>query len=139
MSKECDTCKHLNGKVCVIKKSDVCGDREGVYPFWESKETISNNPPYTKHAYNLLTEAAETLRERGKNRDKGEERSMGKTVELFNKLEGTELSEVQGWRFMLLLKLVRQQNSIGRCKDSFIDAIGYAALMAEAAFNNKEK
>lgn len=145
MVKACATCKHESKtKNCLASKNPVEECIPGAYPFpyflWEPK-TDDVNPSVQKHAYELLNDAAKTLKERGKHRDDGEERSMAKTVELFNKLEGSELTEVQGWRFMVLLKLVRQQNSVGKCEDSFIDAIGYAALMAEAALNklNKEK
>lgn len=87
-------------------------------------------------ATELLDKTFATLKERGKDRDNDEERSMAKTVELFNKLEETDLTETQGWRFMVLLKLVRQVNSKNKCEDSFIDTIGYSALLAEAAINN---
>lgn len=91
------------------------------------------------HAYELLEQAANTLKERGKDRDNGNERSMAKTVEVFNLLEGENLSEVQGWRFMQILKMVRQKGSGDKCFDSFVDDIGYAALKAEAAIKQIKK
>ena len=61
------------------------------------------------------------------------ERSMGKTVDMFNILYGLELTEEQGWAFMELLKLVR--TSQGEFKlDNFEDLAAYAGLMGEAAF-----
>ena len=60
------------------------------------------------------------------------ERSMGKTVDMFNVLYGLELTEEQGWAFMTILKLVR--TSQGEFKlDNFEDMAAYAGLMGEAA------
>ena len=60
------------------------------------------------------------------------ERSMGKTVDMFNTLYGLELTEEQGWAFMAILKLVR--TSQGDFKlDNFEDLAAYAGLMGEAA------
>jgi len=60
------------------------------------------------------------------------ERSMGKTVDMFNVLYGLELTEEQGWAFMAILKLVR--TSQGDFKlDNFEDLAAYAGLMGEAA------
>jgi len=60
------------------------------------------------------------------------ERSMGKTVDMFNVLYGLELTEEQGWAFMTILKLVRTGQ--GEFKlDNFEDMAAYAGLMGEAA------
>jgi len=60
------------------------------------------------------------------------ERSMGKTVGMFNVLYGLDLTEEQGWAFMAILKLVR--TSQGEFKlDNFEDMAAYAGLMGEAA------
>lgn len=60
------------------------------------------------------------------------ERSMARTVELFNTFTGHKLTETEGWRFMLFLKLVR--SSQGNFKlDNFEDSVAYEALAAEAA------
>ena len=60
------------------------------------------------------------------------ERSMAKTVELFNVLKGTELTEEDGWKFMQLLKLVRSEQGVFRA-DNFVDGAAYASLAGEAA------
>ena len=86
-------------------------------------------------AENLLRTAAETLKERATTRDLESERSMKKTVELFNKLHGTELTEIEGWSFMMLLKMVRA-NAGKLNPDDYIDLIGYGALLAESAVEN---
>ena len=51
-------------------------------------------------ATDLLHHAAALLAERGKTydtKDKAQERSMPKIVELFNSLHGTQLTVQQGW------------------------------------------
>lgn len=60
------------------------------------------------------------------------ERSMGKTVTMFNTLYGFELTEEQGWAFMELLKLVRSSQGAYR-QDNYEDGAAYMGLMGEAA------
>lgn len=60
------------------------------------------------------------------------ERSMAKTVEMFNALTGKELTEVEGWKFMALLKMVRSCQGIHKL-DNYEDGAAYFALAAEAA------
>lgn len=114
---------------------------------------IPNAPRHThfltggvaKEAPNLVTQpghllrmAAETIEQRGQERDNGEggERSMAATVAAFNAIEGTDLTERQGWAFMQTLKLVRAASTArnGRYnQDDYIDGAAYAALGAECA------
>ena len=79
----------------------------------------------------ILEEAKKTLIQRGVDYDgKGGERSMKKTVEIFKAFTGIELSELDGWRFLLCLKLARSMS--GKPKlDSYVDMAGYAALAGE--------
>ena len=84
-------------------------------------------------AIELLHAAADLMAERGKDYDQPDgERSMARAVAAFNAVTGRDLTETEGWGFMLLLKLVRQHQAKGWHKDSGRDAIAYAALMAEA-------
>lgn len=62
------------------------------------------------------------------------ERSMGKTVAAFNAIHGTSLTEVQGWQFMELLKMVRATQGAPRA-DNYVDGASYAALAGEAALS----
>jgi hypothetical protein len=62
----------------------------------------------------------------------GGERSMEKTVALFNTLTGAELSTEQGWKFMICLKLVRSEQGNYR-GDSYEDGAAYFALAGEVA------
>jgi hypothetical protein len=87
----------------------------------------------TISAIEFLERAADLMLERGKEYDSPTgERSMERTVFAFNVLTGNILSEQDGWLFMLLLKLSRQQQSTEWHQDSSEDAIAYAALLAEA-------
>lgn len=86
-------------------------------------------------AEQLLRKAEEIMAERGKQYDstgQNRERSMGRIVAAFNCLYGTSLTEQQGWYFMLLVKLARQE--VKPHADSMEDAIAYAALAGEAGF-----
>lgn len=83
-------------------------------------------------ATDILQEATECLTARAVERDReGGERSMKAAVTAFNSLTGHTLSEVDGWNFMLVLKLAR---SYGGCfkLDDYVDAAAYAALAGEA-------
>lgn len=86
----------------------------------------------------LLRMAADTIDQRGQERDNGEggERSMAATVAAFNAIEGTDLTERQGWAFMQALKMVRAASTArnGRYnQDDYVDGAAYAALGAECA------
>ena len=61
---------------------------------------------------------------------------MAATGAAFNALEGTALTERQGWAFMQVLKLARSAASArnGRLNaDDFVDGAAYAALAGESA------
>lgn len=80
----------------------------------------------------LLIEAADTLKERATQRDATAqgERSMKRTVDAFNALTGKNLTEAEGWEFMVLLKLVRGRQGAFR-KDDYVDGAAYCALLGE--------
>lgn len=80
-----------------------------------------------------LRTAADVIEARGRLRDTGQERSMARTVAAFNALTGHTLTEVDGWAFMVILKLSREQSA--HDPDNWVDAAGYVALAAEAAGN----
>lgn len=66
------------------------------------------------------------------------ERSMAATVEAFRAVSGVELTEEQGWLFMLLLKAVRSQQGAYRA-DSYEDGAAYFALAGECAYNTRRQ
>ena len=84
-------------------------------------------------AVDLMGQAAEVLEARAIVRDEDDgERSMKRTVEAFSELTGRNFTEREGWLILLLLKLGRANG--GRYHgDDYVDAIGYAALLAESA------
>lgn len=62
------------------------------------------------------------------------ERSMAKTVAMYNALTGQTMTEEQGWKFMCCLKLARSEQGDFRA-DNFEDLAAYAGLAGEAASN----
>lgn len=86
-----------------------------------------------KTAPQFLNNAAHLLKKRGEEYDKQSgERSMQSTVAAFNAVSGKSLTVVDGWIFMILLKIVRLETKPGH-GDSAEDLVAYAALCAEEA------
>lgn len=82
-------------------------------------------------AASLLIEAADTIGDRAALRDRPSgERSMARTVAAFNALTGLQLDELQGWQFMVCLKLARATAGALHL-DDYTDAAAYAALAGE--------
>ena len=99
--------------------------------------------PYAEHqkgptkgpltAGSILQTAAQHMEERAATYDQqGGERSISKTVEMFNTLTEHGLTEEQGWLFMVCLKMVRTQQGRYRA-DSYEDGAAYFALAGESA------
>ena len=90
--------------------------------------------PQPPHASDVLKELNETLVERGRQYNRsGEERSMARVVEAFNIITGKQLTEIEGWMFMEVLKNVRYcSNPDTLHYDSALDCAAYAVLKAEA-------
>ena len=87
-------------------------------------------------AADILEAAAGHMKNRAATYDSEEgERSMGKTVDMFNTLYSKDLTEEQGWAFMAILKLVRSSQGDYRA-DNYEDHTAYAALMGEAAYED---
>ena len=90
-------------------------------------------PPQKKTtAHSTLAQAQVEMQDRATTYDSAQgERSMAATVAMFNILKGTNLTEVDGWQFMEILKMVRSNQ--GNYKwDNYVDGAAYAALAAEA-------
>lgn len=88
----------------------------------------------------ILNQAVQELRQRGTMYDgkgfQGGERSMAKTVEIFKAVTGIEISELDGWRFLMCLKLAR--STTGKPKlDTYVDLAGYAGLAGECALASR--
>lgn len=103
----------------------------------------ANRPSMTQHAINnsapaLLREAANVIEERAAERDLTRERSMKRAVAAFNTLTGSELSEVEGWLFMSVLKLSRATAGTFQ-SDDLHDCAAYVALALECAINEPDE
>ena len=97
--------------------------------------TSSQHP--TPLSVDIMNRAIEAQRDRAATYDSpAGERSMGKTVAMFNILHGFDLTEEQGWQFMELLKMVR--SSQGDFKlDNYVDGSSYASLAGDAACHER--
>lgn len=121
-----------------------CDRQESNVDCEEEKETIEPKHKPTiviqeggKSSEYFLQRAIDLQKERGKEYDNGQERSMGKIVEVFNIITGKNISESEGWLFMQILKDVRQWTKPDYHADSAEDCVSYAALKAEALANGK--
>ena len=84
-------------------------------------------------APDILAKGQTILAERGQSYDKPTgERSMARTVAVFNAHHDTQLTEAQGWHFMQILKDVRLFTANHYHHDSVIDGTNYSALKGEA-------
>ncbi|AUR87197.1 hypothetical protein HYP58_gp51 [Vibrio phage 1.097.O._10N.286.49.B3] len=79
----------------------------------------------------ILDTAATCIGDRASERDTDEERSMKATVESFNAMYNLELTEEQGWMFMVFLKAARAKGGDFRL-DDYVDGAAYFALAGEA-------
>lgn len=83
-------------------------------------------------APDILRQAAQTIDDRAAERDLEQERSMGRTVAAFNSLSGYNLSERDGWLFMVILKAARATSTPTGNPDDYIDLAAYGALAGES-------
>ena len=84
-------------------------------------------------AHEVLESALAEMKDRAKTYDcPGGERSMLKATAMFNALTELNMSEEQGWKFMVCLKLVRSEQGDHR-PDNFVDGAAYFALAGETA------
>ena len=89
-------------------------------------------PPNTSAAH-ILQAAAKHMEDRAVTYDLPQgERSMHRTVAMFNTLTDHLLTDEQGWLFMTCLKMVRAQAG-GYRADSYEDGPAYFALAGESA------
>ena len=88
-------------------------------------------------AADILRRAASCIEDRAIERDLPQERSMIRAVRAFNSLTGHTLSEVDGWLFMVALKMARA--TAGKLvPDDWIDGAAYCALALESAERERE-
>ena len=111
----------------------------------ETPQEWLNRVSKKKHAYTFLETAVKEMKDRAAQRDtqnaaepeKSGERSMAATIKAFNALTGHNLTEENGWEFMILLKLVRGRQGDFRA-DDYVDAAAYSALLGECASQTRE-
>lgn len=90
-------------------------------------------PAPIKTSPDILSACLMVQAERGKQRDSADgERSMKRTVDMFNACFGTTLTETQGWQFMVCLKMARSVHG-EFTMDDYIDGTSYFALAGESA------
>lgn len=86
-----------------------------------------------KTAPEILAASRDHIADRAASRDcPGGERSMGRAVAAFNALTGHELTEREGWLFMVALKAARSTAG-GHNPDDYEDGAAYFALAGETA------
>lgn len=104
-----------------------------------AKPPLPIPPAKTKtDAVSILRAGAQHIEDRAASRDLPEgERSMARAVKAFNAMFGTNLTEVQGWQFMELLKMSRSAAGAHN-PDDYEDAAAYAALAGEAAAHGSQ-
>ena len=81
-------------------------------------------------AEDYLQQALDALKQRASVRDQDSERSMAQAVKIYNSMARVPLTESEGWRFMIALKLARGMQG-GFHADDYVDLAGYAALLGE--------
>jgi hypothetical protein len=88
--------------------------------------------PPIESAPAILQEAARCIGNRASERDQESERSMARTVTSFNAMYDLNLTEEQGWMFMVFLKAARASGGAFKL-DDYVDGSAYFALAGEAA------
>lgn len=84
-------------------------------------------------ASDILRNSAKHIEDRAAQRDQPQgERSMARCVAAFNALTGHQLSERDGWLFMVQLKMARACTTATGIPDDYEDAAAYSALAGES-------
>ncbi len=85
------------------------------------------------NASDILRKSAQHIEDRAAARDQAQgERSMARTVAAFNALTGHQLSERDGWLFMVQLKMARACTTPTGIPDDYEDGASYVALAGES-------
>lgn len=89
-------------------------------------------------AWSFLEAGVKHMKDRASERDSDNgERSMLSTVNAFNAMYGTKLTEEQGWMFMVFLKASRAKGGLFR-QDDYEDGSAYFALAGESAAKDRK-
>lgn len=108
---------------------------------WPNPDTVTPpNPPIQFTAPQMLKRASDLMVERAVQYDSPEgERSMEKITNAFNAITGKNITESEGWMFMVLLKLVRDNTRTLGHQDSCEDLIAYSSLYGESRLSNQKE
>jgi hypothetical protein len=98
--------------------------------FFEEWDQRADKVQSSCQAGDILFQARQAINDRASERDVEAERSMKRAVAIFNAYSGRDLTETDGWMFMLCLKMARSKSGAFQ-KDDYIDMCGYAALAGE--------
>lgn len=97
----------------------------------------SESNPTSHTAHSFLEKGVQHMKDRAVQRDSEDgERSMKACVDAFNAMFGHNLTETQGWQFMVLLKMSRSRNKFN--PDDYEDAAAYTGLAGEAHSNEQK-
>ena len=109
-------------------------DVTGYFVEAEKAYPVSTSRPIAQpiSVYGIIRQQEAIIRERGAERDRDTERSMASCVSGFNAIYGKDLTEEQGWAFMVILKMARTRTGAFR-EDNYVDGANYFAFMGEAA------
>jgi hypothetical protein len=91
-----------------------------------------------KTASAFLVKAKQLQEERGKDYDRGAERSFDKTAKAFSAITGKEVTGAEVALLLQILKDVRQFSADRFHGDSVEDCIAYASLKAELLYQQYE-
>lgn len=89
------------------------------------------------NATEFLAAATAAIGDRASERDVEQERSMARTVAIFNAATRRDLTEREGWLFQVCLKMARAQGGVKERADDYTDMAAYAALMGESAMQGE--
>lgn len=106
---------------------------------YEAAVASESNPASSrKHtAHSFLEKGVQHMKDRAVQRDSEDgERSMKACVDAFNVMFAHNLTETQGWQFMVLLKMSRSRNKFN--PDDYEDAAAYSGLAGEARSNEQK-
>ncbi len=87
-------------------------------------------------AKDVLDKAHEILDARGKQYGGQKERSMDRIIAAFNAITNRDLTEAEGWMFMMCLKQVRTASRPKPDMDDGVDMANYAAILEEHLGNS---
>lgn len=114
---------------------DICPDYDSTIWHGSFKSMVRDDHcrPADSHssAKEILNKAIKAMEQRSQLRDNPDgERSMARTIEAFNAITGRELTEREGWMFMILLKMVRGFQGKYH-EDDYVDGAAYFGLLGE--------